>query len=57
MRIDQLRVDIDHLNASIRALNDKLNGLWGLWEPQVRDSHIKGMTLYLTLLRSATWRP
>ena len=42
MRIDQLRVDIDHLNASIRALNDKLNGLWGLWEPQVRDSHMKG---------------
>ena len=36
VRIDQLRVDIDHLNASIRALNDRLAGLRGLWEPQVR---------------------
>merc|ERR1712110_1119925 len=31
------KVRIDQLNASIRALNDKLNGLWGLWEPQIRD--------------------
>ena len=32
MRINSLSVDIDTLNASIRALNDRLAGLRGLWE-------------------------
>ena len=39
MRINSLSVDIDTLNASIRALNDRLAGLRGLWEPQVCDIH------------------
>jgi len=37
MRINSLSVDIDTLNASIRALNDRLAGLRGLWEPQIRE--------------------
>lgn len=59
MRINSLSVDIDTLNASIRALNDRLAGLRGLWEPQVRDrDKIDVISAYLnTCLRSARLRP